>query len=429
MTSTNQSSSNGPSGGALTILLRSGWQTANIGDVAHAPGVLTVLARHLPEASVILWPGELNEQAEGVLRKHFPQVRWVRAAPRQTTRNADAGDVTLEQAFAEANLLLHGPGAALVALTDVDRWHRETGKPWVALGLTLGNRVGSIRDFLDFPPELSAVLNTAHKIWTRETRSLTAAREAGVTAPLDFCPDATFALEGLSNEAAGDALLSQHGLQTGEFICVVPRLRLAPYWRMAETHRRYSASEIEEKERFNAATAPGDHAIVRAAIVAWVRKTGGSVLLCPEMSYATELFEPHLINPLPDDVRPKVKAMNRYWMPDEASSVYARARLVLSMECHSPILTIARGRPAIYLHQPQDTWKSQMYPDLGVGDWVMPIEHTSGDALAARVMGMHDRYEVACARAVSAAERARERFRVAAEEIGKLMTSVCKDPA
>jgi hypothetical protein len=88
MTSTNESPINAPSVVAPTILLRSGWQSANIGDVAHAPGVMTVLARHLPEASIILWPGGLNEQAEAVLRKLFPQVRWVRTTPRQTPANA-----------------------------------------------------------------------------------------------------------------------------------------------------------------------------------------------------------------------------------------------------------------------------------------------------------------------------------------------------
>jgi len=30
------------------ILLRSSWQTINIGDVAHTPGMLHLLERHLP---------------------------------------------------------------------------------------------------------------------------------------------------------------------------------------------------------------------------------------------------------------------------------------------------------------------------------------------------------------------------------------------
>src|SRR5688500_6482371 len=41
-----------------TILLRSGWQTVNIGDIAHTPGLLALLERHLPAADVVLWPNK-----------------------------------------------------------------------------------------------------------------------------------------------------------------------------------------------------------------------------------------------------------------------------------------------------------------------------------------------------------------------------------
>ena len=38
-----------------TILLVSGWQDVNIGDIAHTPGLIHVLNRFVPEANVILW--------------------------------------------------------------------------------------------------------------------------------------------------------------------------------------------------------------------------------------------------------------------------------------------------------------------------------------------------------------------------------------
>lgn len=31
------------------ILLRSSWQTVNVGDIAHTPGLLRLLENHLPE--------------------------------------------------------------------------------------------------------------------------------------------------------------------------------------------------------------------------------------------------------------------------------------------------------------------------------------------------------------------------------------------
>lgn len=35
------------------ILLYNGWQIENIGDVAHAPGLLALLEHHVPEAEIV----------------------------------------------------------------------------------------------------------------------------------------------------------------------------------------------------------------------------------------------------------------------------------------------------------------------------------------------------------------------------------------
>ena len=42
------------------ILLRSSWQTINIGDIAHTPGVLRLLEDHIPEAEIYLWPSRID---------------------------------------------------------------------------------------------------------------------------------------------------------------------------------------------------------------------------------------------------------------------------------------------------------------------------------------------------------------------------------
>jgi len=38
----------------------------------------------------------------------------------------------------------------------------------------------------------------------------------------------------------------------------------------------------------------------------------------------------------------------------------------VSMECHSPLIALAEGVPSVYLRQPTDTIKGQMYNDLGL---------------------------------------------------------------
>ncbi|MDR2674675.1 MAG: polysaccharide pyruvyl transferase family protein [Opitutaceae bacterium] len=403
-----------------TILLRSGWQSANIGDIAHTPGVLRVFEQHAPGAGFILWPGVFDRGVEGMLRRRFPKVRFVRDAARWRPPAPRAGDCTLAEAFAQADLLLHGSGPGLVGTGEIEQWRRETGKPWAAFGVTVGSPVGSIATGPDFPPGLADLMSSAAMFFTRETRSLEAAREAGVTAPLAFSPDATFALDDLRDEAAADALLAAHKLEPGRFLCAIPRLRLTPYWRMHPAKRPYTPEEVAVREKFNAAQAPADFGVLRDAITHWVRTTGQRVLLCPEMTYETELFEPHILSRLPGDVRPHVTALDRYWLTDEANSVYARASLVLSMECHSPILAIATGRPAIYLHQPQDTWKVQMYPDLGVGAWALPIETAGAGALRACLDNINNDQPAALALARAARDRAAGLMADAAKQVAAL---------
>ena len=52
------------------ILLRSSWQTVNIGDIGHTPGVIRLLGEHLPEAEVTLWPSNVGNGVEEMLRRN-----------------------------------------------------------------------------------------------------------------------------------------------------------------------------------------------------------------------------------------------------------------------------------------------------------------------------------------------------------------------
>ena len=63
---------------APRILLRSSWQTVNIGDIAHTPGVLALLERHLPTAEVTLWPSDVGHGVQEMLQRRFPALRFAR---------------------------------------------------------------------------------------------------------------------------------------------------------------------------------------------------------------------------------------------------------------------------------------------------------------------------------------------------------------
>lgn len=389
-----------------TILLRSSWNSANIGDIAHTPGLLRLIERHLPDVSVILWPKDLGRGVEPMLRKRFPKLRIIRDDESWRSPQPRADDPGVEQAMREAGLMLHGSGSGLGGQKELERWRAATGKPYGAFGVSVGVVIG-IPDQKEpvISPGLRRLLDGAAFVFTRETRSLEAVRQAGIRCPhLDFAPDATFALD-LRDEAAADALLRRAGLEPEKFLCAIPRLRITPYW---ETTRE-PPPDVERRKAVNEKHAETDHAKLRAVLTTWVRETGHKVLLCPEMAYQVKLLRPLLFDPLPDDVKPSVVPLDRYWLADEAASVYRRARVVISMECHSPIIANANGRPGFYLRQPEDTWKGQMYPDLGLGDWKFEIEDATDREIAERLLNVHTAYDAALARVKKAAASAAKR--------------------
>lgn len=373
------------------ILLRGSWQTENIGDIAHTPGLLRLFEQYLPGATITLWPGKLDRGVEPLLRGRFPKLRIVRETNAWRNPHPRADDPTLEDAIGQAALLIHGSGSGLGAQADLERWRTQTGKPYGAYGVSPGTRFATADPTPDFSPALRRTLEGAAFIFTRETRSLAAMREAGIRpAQMSFAPDGTFALD-LRNDQAASALMKQMGLEPDKFICAVPRLRITPYW---ET-RQMPPDEVATKSAVNEKHAETDHAKLREVIIRWVRTTGHKVLLCPEMTYEVKLLRPLLFDPLPADVKPQVVALDRYWLTDEAASVYRQTRAVISFECHSPIIACVNGRPAFYLRQPHDTWKGQMWRDIGLQEWIFEIDETAGAGIAESLLNVHRDYAAA----------------------------------
>ena len=403
---------------ARHILLRGSWQTENIGDIAHTPGLLRLFEQYLPQAAITLWPGKLDRGVEPLLRRRFPKLRIVRDASAWRLPDPRPDDPTLEAAMREADLMIHGSGSGLGALADLERWHEQTGKPYGAYGVSPGTRFATDDPTPDFSPALRRTLQGAAFVFTRETRSLAALREAQIQpAQVGFAPDGTFALD-LRNDAAATTLLRQMGLKPDKFICAVPRLRITPYWEI----RSMPPDEVALKKSVNEKYAESDHAKMRAAIIAWVRATGHKVLLCPEMAYQVKLLKPLLFDPLPEEVKAKVVALDRYWLTDEAASVYRQARAVISFECHSPIIACVNGRPAFYLRQPHDTWKGQMWRDVKLPEWIFEIDSTTGAAIAERLLDVHRNYGAAQRKLKEAMQFARGRqeatMKIVAQTLG-----------
>lgn len=343
------------------ILLRSSWQTVNIGDIAHTPGMLALLEKHLPESRVTLWPNALSPEVERMLKARFPKLTIA------TTTEAKL------QARKECDFGLHGSGPGLVGWREMERW-KETGKPYGFGGVTLSD--AELKDRRE-------LLAGARFLFCRDTQSLAALKASGIPVPLmEFGPDATFHLD-LRDDARATAFLRENGLERKKFACFVPRLRWTPYW---QEGRKYEPEVQAERHSVNEMYKDVDHAKLRTAIVAWVRETGQKALLCPEMTYQVELLRPLLYDPLPEDVKKRVVVRPGYWLTDEAASTYAQAAAVVSLEMHSPIIALANGTPAIHVRQPTDTRKGQMWRDVGLSDWIFEVDAATGEQIGARLL-------------------------------------------
>ncbi len=363
---------------APTILFVSGWQDVNIGDIAHTPGLIALLKKRLPNATLMLWKRSKSQMVEDMLKKHYPDLRVIHGA---VDKDFAPQSEDVKQAFQTADFFLHGSGPSLVAQDYLESWHRQTRKPFGVFGVTIQ----------DVTPSLKVLLPNAAFVFTRETASVGRLNAAGLTGKhIAFAPDATFALTIQDREKAA-AFMKANGLEPRKFVCAVPRLRYTPYHQFRPNKAGWSEERIRQVEETNAKWKEIDHAKLREALVAWVRKTNNKIVVCPEMTYEVDIMDELLIDPLPADVKAKV-VKHGYWLPDEAASLYAQAHSVLSFECHSPIMAIANGTPAFYLRHPEDTIKGQMYYDLGLGDWTFEIEQTTGAQITERLMQVTDRY-------------------------------------
>src|SRR4051794_16693376 len=384
-------------GGPPRILLRSSWQTVNIGDIGHTPGVIRLLGEHLPEAEVTLWPSSVGDGVEEMLRRNFPKLRFA-LSPEEVTN-----------AFATSDFLLHGSGASLVAQKHVARWRKETGKPYGIYGITFSSQ----------DPEARELINGARFAFFRDSVSLKFARDQGLTCPvMDFAPDGAFAVD-LRNDAAATAFLREHGLEEGKFLCAIPRLRYTPYWLirhkpMTDEDRRKDARNEEMKEH--------DHAPIRATIVAVVRQSPMKVLVCPEDESQVAISKAMLVDPLPDDVKAKVVWRDRYWLTDEALSTYVRSAGLFGLEMHSPIMCIGNGVPAVVCRFQEQTSKGLMWRDIGLGDWLFDMDDPKDVAnITPTVLSLANDPAKARARAAKAREFVVEKQR---ETMAVLKTSL-----
>ena len=334
------------------ILLRSSWQTVNIGDIAHTPGVLHLLEKYMPDVEVRLWAGDVGNGVKELLLKRFPKLEIF------TSSNTDS----VQRAFKECDFLLHGSGPYLVAEKDVEKWKNETGKPYGIYGITYNDtNASAITNYL---------LSNALFVFFRDSYSLNYAKSLGVNSKImDFGPDGAFAVDTF-NEKAARSFLNKNQLEEGKFMCVIPKYRHTPYWLIPSKNRPFDAP----KDAINQTFKEHDHKALREAIIAVVTKTDLKILIVPEDQTEVAIGKEMLYDPLPEAVKKRVVWRNKYWLTDEAISTYKLSAGIFGNEMHSPIMSVGNGIPAIVCRFKEQTSKGIMWRDIGLGDWLFNLD-------------------------------------------------------
>ena len=342
------------------ILLRSGWQTENIGDIAHTPAMLVLIEKYILNTKVTFWPwyNYLPDNEVAMLKKRFPKLEIVQGA---FDAQGKSSTPELEAAIASADFLLHNSGPATIAWADLMNFKKFTGKSFGVYGVSYG---------LYGTPE-AAILNDAAFVYFRDSISLQKAKEAGVhNAIIGFSPDVVFAIDVLDDEKANE-FLQDNKLEDGKFICCIPKHRNTPIWLHTHKNRPFDAVKNERNE----AMKEHDHQPMREAITQIVRTTDLRILICHEDETQIAIGKEWILDKLPEDVQLKCVWLNRNWLPDEAVSIYKRSAGMFANEMHSPIMCIAQGIPAIVCRWEEQSSKGMMWRDIGLGEWLFDFDN------------------------------------------------------
>jgi len=369
------------------ILVRSGWQTINIGDIAISPGILRLLERHVAEAEVTVELFQETPEVRAMIENAFPGVRII------ANGFAGTGMPLREEyvrAMEEADLFLYSSGPIFSYGRNNFSWDllmrlaypvfmaRDKGVPWGCYGQSFDRFAAPSEYFY------REFLGSAEFLYCRDSDSVKLLREIGIVGPeIGFAPDATFAFD-LRDDEAAEALLEELELEEGRY-------------RAAVSHYRARGAVLEKFD---------------SVLEKWLRETGLPVLLAPEVSKNLEQYSEELLPMMDEELRAQVRVMDRFWLPDEAASVLERATAVFSGEMHSIIIALAAGTPSMLFrlqgtgdatdalaaglsreeHVMSDGLKGRMMEDIGLGEWlVYHAEESDPEDVGRRLVKMFER--------------------------------------
>ena len=324
----------------------------NIGTTAHGPGVAAMLERELPGCEIRFWASApLSAPLERMVRRRFPNSRLVFGALVGTSPD-------VEEAVRWCDLLLIGSGTRIAVPKDVEAFARCSCKPYGAAGI-------------GYTPQDLDAMQKSDFMFFRDTLALQQAKDDGLDVPTGFVPDGVFDFDAL-DDAGAKAFMKHHGLEAGRFACCLPRYRITPRWEFIP-----GTPFPEERIAYNRQMLQQDMTPLVEAATRLVRQTRLKVLLSPETEPAIRLCQNELAGMFPSDVRPFIVVPETFWEADLALGVYRQSCGLFGTEMHSQVMAIGNGIPAMVCRTAEFGSKSQMWRDIGLGDWLFDFDSAS----------------------------------------------------
>ena len=328
----------------------------NIGTAAHCPGTLATLMKRWPDTKFSIWAdAPLVPELAALMARRFPNVAIY------------TGEKVPET---DADLLLvsSGSGIAGSVRRSIEVWRSSRAdRPVAAYAIGYSSSQRSLISTFDF-------------CFFRDKEALARAEAQSKNMLYGFAPDAVFDFDA-ADDAGASALLAEHGLEPGKFVCAIPGHRFTPWW-------EFSGGKPDEKRAAkNAKHEISDNAVVCAAIIEAVRNHGMKTLLCPEQRTELSLAKRALYDQLPPDVRARCVVLRRFWSPNLALGVYRQSRCVFGIQMHSQVMALGNGVPACVFRNSGFGTKSSMFKDVGAGEWLLDIDEPGAARKASAMVG------------------------------------------
>jgi polysaccharide pyruvyl transferase WcaK-like protein len=381
-----------------TIVLQSGWDTINIGDIGHTPGTLRILEHNLPQVRIIVWMMKTDERIQAMLQRRFPNVEFLQGSLTGKSKH----DQRLQSVIQSCDLFIRNSGMG----QDLSymKFCRHHGIPYGLFGQSFFPTMVQG----DGADERIDLLNQAAFIYTRESKTLGILQQAKLKTPiLEFGPDGCFGID-VRDEDRALATMTKLGIKERCFITVQIRTNTPKYPGVDDPRPEKlnplhpTPQQVVDDERRAAK--------YRALMQRWIEKTGGKVLIAPETLKEMGHNKRLLYDPMPTALQKHIVNLESFWNANEAASIFARAHTVICHEPHSPIIALANGTPIIHTYSEFHSPKCWMFKDIGLSEWLLEMDETPVETIAETLFEIDHHYSAAQAKVKRAMDHVHQCF-------------------